>query len=354
MTPSRILVTGGAGFIGSHTCVELLEHGFEVVVVDDFSNSSPRALDRVERIAGRRPVLVTGDIRDGELLEKTLTEHRIEAVIHFAAKKAVGESTEIPLDYYDINVNGTLQLLKAMRRAGVGSLVFSSSCSLYGAGYRGRSLSEDDPCAPTNPYARTKLTCEHLLAAACAADPGLRVIALRYFNPVGAHPSSLLGEDPRGVPNNVMPYLAQVAVGRLPALTIFGDDYDTVDGTGVRDYIHVVDVADGHRVALAHLGDEAGMSLFNLGTGMGTSVLELAAAFGEAAQRPIPIVKAPRRPGDVATLQADARRVDAAWGWRTRRDLAAMCRDAWAFQEANPYGYDAPPATADPQLTARV
>ena len=341
--PRRILVTGGAGFIGSHTCVELLgrDDGVDVdiVVLDDFSNSSPAALDRVEQITGRRPELVEGDVRDEDLVAGLLADHRIEAVIHFAAKKAVGESSAIPWEYYDVNVNGTLRLLTAMRRTGVRQLVFSSSCSLYGAGYRGAPLSEADSCAPTNPYARTKLTCERLLADACDADPDLRVISLRYFNPVGAHESGLLGEDPLGVPNNVMPYMAQVAVGRRPVLTVFGDDYDTVDGTGVRDYIHVVDVADGHRVALEHLGDEAGMSVLNLGTGVGTSVLQLAAAFEAASGRSVPIAMAERRPGDVATLHADPSLVARRWGWRTRRDVAAICRDAWVFQQRNPYGY---------------
>jgi len=338
--PRTILVTGGAGFIGSHTCVELLQHGYDVIVLDDHSNSSPMALDRVAKIAGR-PVTSTyvGDIRDPEALAEIFQAHTIDAVIHFAAKKAVGESVTIPLDYYDINVNGTIQLLLAMRDAGVHQLVFSSSCSLYGAA-QPHPLTENEPLGPTNPYARTKLICEQILSDACIRYPELRVIALRYFNPVGAHPSTMLGEDPRGIPNNVMPYIAQVAVGRRPQLTVFGDDYPTVDGTGVRDYIHVVDVADGHRVALQHLDDENGMSVFNLGTGVGTSVLELATAFSAASGQQIPLQIADRRLGDVATLIADPSKVADAWNWCTTRDVAAMCADAWAFQERNPHGYE--------------
>lgn len=337
---ATILVTGGAGFIGSHTAVELLQNGYDVVVIDDHSNSSPLALDRICKVAGR-PVTASyvGDVRDGALLDMILSDRKIDAVIHFAAKKAVGESVQIPLDYYDINVVGTVTLLKAMRQAGVTNLVFSSSCSLYG---RARSvpLSEDAPLGPTNPYGRTKLMCEQMLADVCIRHPEFRVIALRYFNPIGAHDSGLIGEDPLGVPNNVLPYMAQVAVGRRPELTIFGDDYATEDGTGVRDYIHVVDVADGHRVALLHFNDAPGLQVFNLGTGLGTSVLELAAVFGQACGQQIPVRIAGRRAGDVDTLIADPSRVAAAWGWRTTRDLTAMCRDAWAFQTLNPNGFE--------------
>lgn len=341
-TPNRptILVTGGAGFIGSHTVVELLTNGYDVVTLDNYSNSSPLALDRASKIAGYGILAAyRGDIRDAAAWDEVFQAHRIDAVIHFAAKKAVGESFEIPLEYWDINVGGTVQMLLAMRRAGVHDLVFSSSCSLYGAADH-VPLVEDDALNPTNPYARTKLTCESILADACTRFPDLRVISLRYFNPVGAHESGLLGEDPTGVPNNVLPYMAQVAVGRREHLTVFGNDYDTPDGTGIRDYIHVVDVADGHRVALEHLRDEPGMSVFNLGTGVGTSVLELADEFGRAVGKPIPVRIAPRRPGDVDALIADASKVRDAWGWRTVRDLTDICRDAWAFQQANPQGYD--------------
>lgn len=334
-----VLVTGGAGFIGSHTCVELLNQGHEVVVVDDHSNSSPGALDAIAKTAGRPLAAVhVADLRDRAALDAVLTAHEIDAVIHFAAKKAVGESTLIPVDYYDINVGGTTALLAAMLRHGVHRLVFSSSCSIYGD-TRKVPLSETDPAAPTNPYARSKHIGEQVLADACRRYPELSVIALRYFNPIGAHPDGTLGEDPTGVPNNVLPYLAQVAVGRLTELAVFGDDYPTPDGTCIRDYVHVVDVADGHRVALDHLDDEQGLRVFNLGTGRGASVLELVAAFEQAVGRPLPHRVAPRREGDVPRLVADPSRVEAAWGWRARHDLAAMCADAWRFQQSHPSGY---------------
>nr|WP_262388000.1 UDP-glucose 4-epimerase GalE [Streptomyces parvus] len=337
--PRTILITGGAGFIGSHTCVELLRTGHEVVVLDDHSNSSPEALERIAKVAGR-PLAATyvADVRDRRSLNAVFTAHPIDAVIHFAAKKAVGESVRIPLAYYDINVGGTMALVSAMHDHGVHRLVFSSSCSIYGNATT-VPLTEESPAAPTNPYASTKWACERALADLCQHTPELRVSALRYFNPVGAHPTGLLGEDPRGMPNNIMPFLTQIAVGRREELKVFGDDYPTPDGTGVRDYIHVVDVADGHRVALDHIDDEPGMHVFNLGTGRGTSVLDLLRTFEEASGRPIPYSVTGRRPGDVAELVADPARVAAAWGWSARRDLAAMCRDAWNFQEQNPYGY---------------
>ncbi|MFF1449977.1 UDP-glucose 4-epimerase GalE [Streptomyces sp. NPDC058274] len=342
--PQTVLVTGGAGFIGSHTCVELLQHGHEVVVVDDFSNSSPAALDAVQKLAGRPLVLHRADLRDRTALDAVFSAHAIDSVIHFAAKKAVGESTRMPLEYYDINVTGTVNLLRAMTRYQVRRLVFSSSCSIYGDTPK-VPLDESDPAAPANPYARTKYLCEQLLADACTRYPELSVIALRYFNPIGAHPSGRIGEDPTGIPNNVLPYMAQVAVGRLTELPVFGDDYPTPDGTGVRDYIHVSDVADGHRVALDHLDDERGLRVFNLGTGTGASVLELLAEFTKAVGTPIPYRILGRRPGDVPTLIADPGRVERAWGWRTTRDLAAMCADAWRFQRLHPSGYPSgPPA----------
>ncbi|WP_432068678.1 UDP-glucose 4-epimerase GalE [Streptomyces sp. C10-9-1] len=337
--PKTFLVTGGAGFIGSHTCVELLRSGHEVVVLDDHSNSSPEALERVVKIAGRPIAAVhTSDVRDRRALDAVFTSHPIDAVIHFAAKKAVGESVHIPLTYYDINVGGTTALASAMHDHGVHRLVFSSSCSIYGNATV-VPLTEQSPAAPTNPYATTKWTCERILADLCRHVPELRVLALRYFNPAGAHPSGLLGEDPSGVPNNIMPFLTQIAVGRREELSVFGDDYPTPDGTGVRDYIHVVDVAEGHVAALDHLDDEPGLQVFNLGTGRGSSVLELVRAFEEASGRPIPYRIAPRRPGDVARLVADPAKVATAWGWTARRDVAVMCRDAWNFQQHNPYGY---------------
>jgi UDP-glucose 4-epimerase len=337
--PSTILVTGGAGFIGSHTCLELLDHGHDVVVVDNYSNSSPHAVERVQKLAGRPLTAYEVDVRDRDALGKVFAAHPIDAVIHFAAKKAVGESMQIPLAYYDINVGGTATLLRVMEAHGMPPLVFSSSCSIYGNAAAGRPLDEQSAAAPTNPYARSKWICEQILSDACLRYPDFAVIALRYFNPVGAHPSGELGEDPNGVPNNVMPYLAQVAVGRLPEITIFGSDYPTPDGTCIRDYIHVVDVADGHRLALEHLGDQNGLRILNLGTGTGVSVSQLVTAFEAACGAPVPATMAGRRPGDVPELIADPRRVHDAWGWRTTHDLAAMCADAWRFQQLNPAGY---------------
>jgi UDP-glucose 4-epimerase len=336
--PAIVLVTGGAGFIGSHTCVDLLEHGYEVVVVDDYSNSCAAALERVEKIAGRPLTVYEADLRDRAALSRVFAAHAIDAVIHFAGKKAVGESMRIPLDYYDINLGGTTNLLRTMHQHGVYRLVFSSSCSIYGEAER-MPLTEADPARPTNPYATSKWICEQLLADACRRYPEFTTIALRYFNPIGAHPSGLLGEDPRGVPNNVVPYLMQVAVGRLEMLDIFGGDYPTEDGTAIRDYIHVVDLVDGHRMALEHLGDESGLRVFNLGTGVGTSVRQLVDALRDTCGKPLPFRVVGRRPGDVATLVADPAKATREWGWRATRDLADMCRDAWRFQRLNPAGY---------------
>jgi len=335
---STVLVTGGAGFIGSHTCLELLDRGYEVVVADNYSNSSPRALDRVQKLAGRPLLAYDVDLRDRHSLGEVFAGHSIDAVIHFAGKKAVGESVEIPLTYYDVNVGGTAVLLQLMATRGVHQLVFSSSCSIYGQN-DWRLLDEGVAASPANPYARSKWICEQMMADACARYGGLSVIALRYFNPAGAHPTGELGEDPHGVPGNVMPYLAQVAIGRLDEIAIFGSDYPTPDGTCIRDYVHVVDIAEGHCLALEHLADETGMRVFNLGSGRGVSVLGLVAAFGEACGIRLPYRLAERRPGDVASLVADPRRVKAAWGWCATRDLAAMCADAWRFQELNPTGY---------------
>ncbi|UNS95030.1 UDP-glucose 4-epimerase GalE [Streptomyces tubbatahanensis] len=334
--PTKVLVTGGAGFIGSHTCVELLQHGYEVVVADDLSNSSPRALERAAGIARvGTPELCVIDIRDGAALSQVFADHRIDAVIHFAAKKAVGESVRLPIEYYDTNVGGTTALLSVMREHEVGRLVFSSSCSVYGSTTK-VPLTESDPVSPTNPYASSKWMCEQILADTCRRLPSLQVLSLRYFNPVGAHPSGLLGENPHGVPGNLMPYVARVAAGQLERLSIFGDDYPTPDGTGVRDYVHVMDVAEGHRLALEHLQGERGMRTFNLGTGVGSSVLDLVAAFEAASGRRVPYRITGRRPGDVATLVADPTAVSRAWNWTTKRDLAAMCRDAWHFQTRDP------------------
>ncbi|MGW7265328.1 UDP-glucose 4-epimerase GalE [Streptomyces sp. NPDC054842] len=338
-TPSTVLVTGGAGFIGSHACVELLDHGYELIVVDDYSNSTPQVFARVERIAGRFVGAVYElDIRDRRALSAVFDRHSVDAVVHFAAHKAVGESTRMPIQYYDTNVGGTTALLSVMRDHGVRQLVFSSSCSVYGDAGRG-PLDESTPARPTNPYATSKWLCEQILADVCRRTPEFAVLCLRYFNPAGAHPSGLLGEDPNGTPDNLMPYVAQVAVGRRERLRVFGDDYETPDGTAIRDYLHVMDTVEAHRVALDHFADGPGMRVFNLGVGRGSSVLEVVSAFGAASGRPIPYEVVGRRDGDVTELVADAGAVARAWGWRPTRDLAAMCRDSWHFQQINPHGY---------------
>lgn len=334
-----VLVTGGAGFVGSHVCVELLGYGHDVVVVDNYANSSPAALDRVEQVAGRRITAAHEvDLRDRAALTGVFDQHAVDAVMHFAAFKAVGESMQIPLRYYDNNIGGTTSLLDIMGEHCVDRLVFSSSCSIYGnAGTA--PITERCTPRPTNPYATSKWICEQILAEACQRRPTLRVMALRYFNPVGAHESGLLGEVPRGALHNIMPYLARVSSGRLDRITVYGADYPTPDGTAVRDYVHVMDIADAHRIALERIDQYHGMRAFNFGTGVGTSVLELVEAFGVAAGRPIPYDVAPRRPGDVAALVADPGAVAREWGWHSTRDLAAMCRDAWRFEQRNPGGY---------------
>ncbi|MEV0601815.1 UDP-glucose 4-epimerase GalE [Streptomyces sp. NPDC050315] len=339
MRPTTILLTGGAGFIGSHTCVDLLQHDFELIVVDNFANSTPRVFTRVERLADRLiDAVYDVDIRDRQALSAVFDRHSVDAVVHFAARKAVGESTRMPVEYYDTNIGGTTSLLRTMHEHGVHQLVFSSSCSIYGDAGRG-PLDETTPARPTNPYAASKWTCEQLLADVCRRCPEFTVLCLRYFNPVGAHPSGLLGEAPCGTPGNLVPYLAQVAAGRLDRLSVFGDDYDTPDGTAIRDYLHVMDTAEAHRVALEHLADGPGMHAFNLGVGSGRTVLEVRAAFEAACGRPIPYRVVDRRPGDVPELVADPRAVERAWGWRATRDLADMCQDAWRFQQHNPHGY---------------
>lgn len=337
-SPLRVLVTGGAGFIGSHTCVELIEAGHEVVVVDDLSAGHELALDRVREITGTRPLLERVDITDAGAVDAVFARHRVDAIIHFAARKAVGESTEIPLDYFATNVGGTASLLAAARRAGVHRIVFSSSCSIFGS-TGAADLDESAPAAPANPYAWSKLACEQMIEQACRYHDDLRAVSLRYFNPIGAHPSGLLGEDPHSTPRNVVPYLAQVAVGRRERLQVFGGDYPTPDGSAIRDYVHVVDIARGHVAALDHVDDQPSMQLFNLGTGQGTSVLELRTAFAAAADRAIPYVVTDRRPGDVPRLVADISAVRRAWSWKPEYDLATMCRDTWRFQEAHPEGY---------------
>lgn len=337
--PSTVLVTGGAGFIGSHACVELLDHGYEVIVVDDYSNSTPQVLTRVERIAGRFVGAVYElDIRDRRALSAVFDRHALDAVMHFAAHKAVGTSTRMPVEYYDANVGGTTALLRTMHEHGVHQLVFSSSGAIYGDAGHG-PLDESTPARPTNPYAASKWLCEQILTDVCRRCPEYTVLSLRYFNPAGAHPSGLLGEDPRDLPENLTPYVAQVAGGRRELLRVFGSDYPTPDGTAIRDYLHVMDAVEAHRVALDHLADGPGMHVYNLGAGRGSSVLDVVAAFSETSGTPVPYEFAPRRPGDVAALVADASAVAHDWGWRPTRDLADICRDAWRFQQLNPNGY---------------
>ncbi|KAB2926757.1 MAG: UDP-glucose 4-epimerase GalE [Dechloromonas sp.] len=334
-----ILVTGGAGYIGSHTVVELLAAGHELLILDNFSNSSAKVLERIERICGRRAAFAEGDIRDRALLDSLFDQHPIKAVIHFAGLKAVGESVEQPLRYYDNNVAGSLQLFEAMTAAGVFRLVFSSSATVYGDPHA-VPIDESFPLQATNPYGRSKLIIEDMLRDIGRADPRWRVALLRYFNPVGAHASGLIGEDPRGIPNNLMPYVAQVAVGRRAELSVFGGDYPTADGTGVRDYIHVVDLARGHLAALDKLDTLAGVVPVNLGTGQGYSVLDIVAAFEKAAGRPVPYRIVDRRPGDVAACYANPRRACELLGWTAERDINSMCADAWRWQSANPLGFD--------------
>ena len=334
-----ILVTGGAGFIGSHTCAELLRRGHDVVAVDNFSNSSPAALAAIREVADREVAWYEADVRDADALDKIFAEHDIAAVIHFAAKKSVRESVQIPLEYYGNNIGATISLAEAMTRHGVRKLVFSGSCSVYG-GLSGEPIGEDYEGEPTNPYARSKLMCEQVLRDACRRWPELSVISLRYFNPIGAHPSGELGEDPKGIPSNILPYMLQVAVGRLEKLQVYGDDWETPDGSGVRDYIHVMDVAEAHCVAVDHLDNETGMEVFNLGTGTGVSVFELISAFEQVSGVQVARQVIGRQPGDVATLIADPGRIEKEWGWRTSRDLYAMCGDAWRFQRRHPNGYE--------------
>lgn len=336
-----ILVTGGAGYIGSHTCVELLNAGYTVTVYDNYCNSKPEALNRVERITGKSLARVQGDVRDRAALEAALRASGATAVIHFAGLKAVGESGEKPLDYYDNNVVGTLRLLEAMQVCGVKALVFSSSATVYGAP-QFLPYTEDHPFAPTNPYGRSKLMVEDILRDAYASDTGWQFSILRYFNPVGAHASGLIGEDPQGVPNNLMPFVAQVAVGRREFLSVFGDDYDTPDGTGVRDYIHVTDLAEGHVRALQWMARSSGQGLcraFNLGAGVGYSVLQMVRAFEAACGKPVPYRVQTRRAGDLAGFHANADAAKDVLGWQATRNLQTMCADTWHWQSNNPMGY---------------
>ena len=333
----NILVTGGAGYIGSHTCVVLLEAGHDVTVIDNLCNSSAIALERVQELAGKPLRFVEGDIRNRDDIARAF-DGGTDAVIHFAALKAVGESCEQPLTYFDNNVGGTITLMQAMEAHGVYSLIFSSSATVYGHP-NSVPIKEDAPLRVTNPYGRTKLVMEQLIQDWCTARPEASAVLLRYFNPVGAHPSGRIGEDPRGEPNNLMPYIAQVAVGRRDFLRIYGDDYPTPDGTGVRDYIHVVDLADGHVAAMKKLHNQPGVHIFNLGAGVGSSVLQVVEAFSKACGKPLAYHFAPRREGDLPAYWADPTKAAEQLGWRVRRSLDEMAADTWHWQSNNPQGY---------------
>ena len=326
----RVLVTGGAGYIGSHTCVELLNAGHEIVVVDNFVNSKPEALEAIRTITGKDFAFVEADLRDRAAMDRLFEDHAVDAVIHFAGLKAVGESVAKPLEYYDNNLYGFIVLAEAMRAHGVKMLVFSSSATVYGMN-NPVPFVEDMPTSATNPYGYTKVMIEQMLMDIAKAAPEWRVVLLRYFNPIGAHESGLIGEDPNGIPNNLLPYVAKVATGELAQLSVFGDDYDTPDGTGVRDYIHVVDLALGHLAALNYAESHAGAIPINLGTGNGTSVLEIVRAFEKASSRKVAYRIAPRRPGDIASCYADPTRAEKLLGWRATRNIDDMCRDGWNF-----------------------
>ena len=332
------MVTGGTGYIGSHTVVELLNAGADLLIVDNLSNSKLAVLDRIERITGRRPAFVEADIRDRVAMRDLFARHSISEVIHFAGLKAVGESVAQPLRYYDNNVQGSLVLFETMAEAGVKKLVFSSSATVYGDPHT-VPIVESFPLQATNPYGRSKLMIEEILRDLAVSDPSWRIALLRYFNPVGAHLSGLIGEDPNGIPNNLMPFIAQVAVGKRPELSVFGNDYPTVDGTGVRDYIHVVDLALGHLAALRALDEKPGVLTVNLGTGQGYSVLQMIAAFEQASGRPVPHRIVERRPGDVASCYADPELAQISLKWQAERGIEAMCVDTWRWQSMNPSGY---------------
>ncbi len=336
-----ILVTGGAGYIGSHTCIELIQAGYEVVVLDNLSNSSEKSLERVAQITGKRVPFYQVDILDREGMNQVFEKEQIDSVIHFAGLKAVGESVAKPLEYYHNNITGTLLLCDVMRAHQVKNIIFSSSATVYGDPAMIPITEECPKGKITNPYGQTKSMLEQILMDLHVADPQWNVVLLRYFNPIGAHESGLIGEDPKGIPNNLLPYIAQVAVGKLQCLGVFGDDYDTPDGTGVRDYIHVVDLAKGHVKALKKIEDQSGVSIYNLGTGNGYSVLEVVAAFEKACGKKVPYEIKPRRPGDIATCYADAAKAKAELGWEAEYGIERMCADSWRWQSKNPNGYEA-------------
>ena len=335
----NVLVTGGAGYIGSHTCVELLQRDMGVVVVDNLVNSSPKAIERVEQITGKHVDFYVKDVRDREAMNAIFDKHQIDCVIHFAGLKAVGESVAMPLEYYDNNLFSTVTLCEVMRDHGVKNIVFSSSATVYSGDNEMplREASRTGMC--TNPYGWTKYMSEQILRDTAKSDNDWAIVLLRYFNPIGAHSSGLIGEDPRGIPNNLMPYITQVAIGRREYLNVFGDDYDTPDGTGVRDYIHVVDLARGHVAAINYMQQHKGESVFNLGTGNGYSVLDMVHAFEKVTGKKVPYKIAPRRPGDLATVYASPDKSAELLGWKAEYGLEDMCRDTWAWQSKNPMGY---------------
>ena len=336
----NVLVTGGAGYIGSHTCVELLDAGYEVTVIDNLCNSSPKSLERVEELTGRSLKFYEGDVRNEALLKKIFAENDIGCVIHFAGLKAVGESVAMPWEYYDNNLNSTLILTKVMKEVGMKNIIFSSSATVYTADNEMplQETSRTGNC--TNPYGWTKYMTEQILSGMAHAESDWSIVLLRYFNPIGAHKSGRIGEDPHGVPNNLMPYITQVAVGRRDHLSVFGDDYDTPDGTGVRDYIHVVDLAKGHVAAVKYALENKGCEVFNLGTGTGYSVLDMVHAFIDVNRVPVPYEIVERRPGDIATCYADPSKSAKLLGWKAEKTLGDMCRDAWNWQSKNPMGYN--------------
>ena len=334
----KILVTGGAGYIGSHTCVQLLERGDEIVVLDNLDNSCEESLNRVKKITGKDLTFCKVDLLDYEATENVFKQHKFDAVIHFAGLKAVGESVRMPLRYYHNNITGTLHLCDIMNKYGVKKLVFSSSATVYGDPHT-VPIKEDFPLSCTNPYGQTKLDIEYILKDLCVSDPEWSVVLLRYFNPVGAHESGLIGEDPNGIPNNLMPYISQVAIGKLECLSVYGNDYNTKDGTGVRDYIHVVDLAEGHLRAIDKIKDNTGVYVYNLGTGNGYSVLDMVKAFSKACGKDVKYKIVDRRPGDVASCYADPTKAREELGFVTKQNLDDMCRDLWNWQTKNPNGY---------------
>lgn len=336
----KILVTGGAGYIGSHTCVELLDEGYDVVIVDNLDNSNAKAVDRIGEITGKQPVFYQKDIRDKEAMNDIFGKEKPDCVIHFAGLKAVGESVQKPLEYYENNINGTLVMLDAMRKNGCKNIIFSSSATVYGDPAFVPITEECPKGTPTNPYGWTKSMLEQILTDLHTPDPEWNVILLRYFNPIGAHKSGLIGEDPKGIPNNLLPYVAQVAIGKLKCVGVFGNDYDTPDGTGVRDYIHVVDLAKGHVKAINKIKENPGVKIYNLGTGNGYSVLDVIRAFSKACGHDVPYEIKPRRAGDIATCYADASLAKKELGWEAEYGIEEMCADSWKWQSMNPNGYN--------------